>query len=815
MDTNDTSRLGTVLIKAQQWADELIDFGRYNTLLHYRDSKTATLDLTNSQMDPLAQFLGGRKARLSALLPERENHATACIRARNLRRAMLMYEEEQGIKIGRLAHGLFCVTPPTTRGTSPVLPLRAPLLLQTITVEPRTAAENDYTVELVGDAEVNPVLLYALHRQYGVDFDLDNIGEQLNAKLGEIDSMSAKVEEIHQVLADLVRRQGLPAELEQRILAGIFSYEKLPMVEDLRSSAELLAQHDVVAAAAGCPSAIGTLQAQAAGYLPARPDDVDPHDEFLVLDADASQQKAILAVLDGQHVVIQGPPGTGKSQTIANIIASAAASGKRILFVAEKRAAIEAVTERLEKVDLHHLVFDLHEQKLSKRQVAEQVAESLKRASTELPPAINGLHQHLAERRRQVIQHSDEVHRKRDPWGLSAFEIYQELLDLPERGKNLIHFRDARLVALDKKTIRDVENNLTRFVNMDGLAVRRGDSAWSRCEIRDAEAAREVLAKLDALAGRAWHDAQSEMTALVSKAGLVKPFDLAGWQDVLVLLSAVERTVRFYGESIFGAQLDDLCYATGDRHWRAEHPRPLRAWQRLVLRRRAAVMRKDRNCARRTLHSELAAASAQLERWRRLAVNERGPVPIDGLGSAMERFTDMRNHLAAVALCARLEEPDHWPEDKLTSTLTQLRTDQQTLFRIPELNMITDRLEALGLGPLLDELVRRDADADEALEVLRFSWYSSLLDEYRLRVPYLANFSGREHSRIVEEFKKADNDHLTLNAQRVRRKIAGRLRVVRDANKAQNTVVLTEANRKRGHMPIRKLVTKAPDVLLL
>jgi hypothetical protein len=94
---------------------------------------------------------------------------------------------------------------------------------------------------------------------------------------------------------------------------------------------------------------------------------------------------------------------------------------------------------------------------------------------------------------------------------------------------------------------------------MDGLAVRRGDSAWSRCEIRDAEAAREVLAKLDALAGRAWHDAQSEMTALVSKAGLVKPFDLAGWQDVLVLLSAVERTVRFYGESIFGAQLDDLC----------------------------------------------------------------------------------------------------------------------------------------------------------------------------------------------------------------------------------------------------------------
>lgn len=192
-----TSRLDTVRIKAAQWADELIDFGRYNTLLHYRDSKTATLDLTDSQTDSLAQFLDGRKARLSALLPERENHAAACVRARNLRRLMLMYEEEQGIDVGYLARGLFRVTPPTTRGTFPVLPLRAPLLLQTIAVEPRTAAENDYTVDLTGDAEVNPVLLYALHRQYGVDFDLDSIGEQLNAMLGEIDSAAAQTEEAY------------------------------------------------------------------------------------------------------------------------------------------------------------------------------------------------------------------------------------------------------------------------------------------------------------------------------------------------------------------------------------------------------------------------------------------------------------------------------------------------------------------------------------------------------------------------------------------------------------------------------------------
>lgn len=484
------------------------------------------------------------------------------------------------------------------------------------------------------------------------------------------------------------------------------------------------------------------------------------------------------------------------------------------MFVAEKRAAIEAVTERLEKVDLHHLVFDLHERKLSKRRVAEQVAESLERASAELPPAINGLHQHLAQRRHQVIQHSDELHRKRDPWSLSAFELFQGLLDIPDCSQNPIRFRDARLGALDDKTIRDVENDLTRFVNMGGLAVRRGDSAWSRCEIRNAEAAREVLAKLDALAGQAWRDAQSEMTAVVGRARLAKPFDLAGWQDVLWLLSSVERTVSRYGENIFRAQLDDLCYATGDRQWRAEHPRPVGPWKRVALRRHAAGMRQNGKCDRRTLHSELAAALDQLERWRRLAVDESDPVLVDGLGDAITRFTEVRDHLTAVALCARLDEPDQWPEDKLTSTLAVLRTEQETLFRMPELNAITDRLEALGLGPLLNELVRRNTTADEALKVLRFSWYSSLLDEYRLRVSYLANFDGREHSRIVKEFTRSDVDHLALNAQRVRRQVAERLRAVRDANPAQNMVVRGEAKRRRGHMPIRKLVEKAPDVLL-
>ena len=63
---------------------------------------------------------------------------------------------------------------------------------------------------------------------------------------------------------------------------------------------------------------------------------------------DASQEAALRAVKAGQSLVVQGPPGTGKSQLIANLMADAAAAGKRVLLVCQKRAALDVVQERLQ-----------------------------------------------------------------------------------------------------------------------------------------------------------------------------------------------------------------------------------------------------------------------------------------------------------------------------------------------------------------------------------------------------------------------------------------------------------------------------------
>nr|WP_225954515.1 AAA domain-containing protein [Kibdelosporangium phytohabitans] len=586
------------------------------------------------------------------------------------------------------------------------------------------------------------------------------------------------------------------------------------MVRELKDCAELLASHDVIAATAGYELARRQLRETAGGYQAVGPDEVVLRDEFLVLDADSSQQRAVNAVMDGQHVVIQGPPGTGKSQTIANIITAAAARGWRVLFVAEKRAAIEAVTNRLEHVDLGHLVFDLHQQKIDKRRVAQQVSESLDRASKEPPADVNGLHERLTERRDHLLHHDRALHAAIEPWGITAFSVYKTLLALPPRSGNPVRFRGTELRDLHGDTVQRVDDDLMRFINSDGLRFHRGGSAWSESEIRTPEQVQEVIVQLDELHAKTWPEAQDRMRRLIGQIGFQRPTDLPGWEQVLQLLREVESTLGLFNQDVFGDKLEDYCFATGDRRWRSAHPRPLKWWQLRGLRKEAGKLRTAGKCNRRTLHAELSAALTQRNRWREMAAGGGAPQEVIGFRKTLEEIAKARDQLAAVAMGAQLTEPDQWSEEEVTAHVGRLHEERDFLFQIPLLNELTDRLVGMGMRRFLDVLVERDADAELARTMFHHSWYSSLLDEYRVRIPHLGQFAGLHHSHLVSEFRAFDTSHFQLNAQRVRRRVAERLRAARDAHPDQNDVVRAEAKRKRGHMPLRKLVAKAPDVLL-
>lgn len=107
--------------------------------------------------------------------------------------------------------------------------------------------------------------------------------------------------------------------------------------------------------------------------VPRRADQAPPEpfsvDQPLVLPADDAQARAVRKAAAGESFIIQGPPGTGKSQTITNLLATLVADGKRVLFVCEKRAAIDVVAHRLRQVGLGEIVATVHDSQLDRKEV--------------------------------------------------------------------------------------------------------------------------------------------------------------------------------------------------------------------------------------------------------------------------------------------------------------------------------------------------------------------------------------------------------------------------------------------------------------
>lgn len=94
----------------------------------------------------------------------------------------------------------------------------------------------------------------------------------------------------------------------------------------------------------------------------------------LPIPSDASQARAISLAMAGRTFILQGPPGTGKSQTITNLLARALSEGKRVLFVAEKKDALDVVKRRLDAAGLGAFTLDLHDKGLNPKVVKEQLA---------------------------------------------------------------------------------------------------------------------------------------------------------------------------------------------------------------------------------------------------------------------------------------------------------------------------------------------------------------------------------------------------------------------------------------------------------
>jgi len=489
----DDGREAKVAAAAHAWAGHLIDLSRRNNLLYFRDLKSGTLDLAGADSEQRERLLMGERVRASKLFPDESELRLTRRRLTEIRRRIRMLSEERGIDAGYIALGMLGW--PAPQGVGGTAMTRSLILLRPLSITVKGANAADFELVVNEEAEINPVLLYALRKQAGVE--TDGIAEELEAV-----AVSERLARAVALLQERATAAGVRLDLQDKTVAAVFAYEKMPMVRDLEQSLDLLAGHDLVAALAGARDARRALQRRSESS-DFDPNGVDPATEYLVLDADTSQQSAIAAALAGHDLIVQGPPGTGKSQTIANLITEAVSHGKKVLFVAQKRAAIDAVVNNLRKHDLADIVLDLHDPKTSRKAVVEQLRVSMEQAGLAPPVDVRGPHRTLVERRRQLQQHSEIMTTIRQPSGCSIADLEQRLLSAPPERDLGITLSQTTLSMISSEDLSLLEDDLKQFVESDGLRLWRGESPWSRArEIVGQAELQAVRSRLDELTGR-------------------------------------------------------------------------------------------------------------------------------------------------------------------------------------------------------------------------------------------------------------------------------------------------------------------------
>jgi predicted DNA-binding WGR domain protein len=215
---------------------------------------------------------------------------------------------------------------------------------------------------------------------------------------------------------------------------GNFNYRKMTLVRDYAKLIETdLASDAFDTVFSLAPKPVET------GPLPS----LELADQHLVISCDATQASAIAQARTGASYIIQGPPGTGKSQTITNLIADYVARGKRVLFVCEKRAAIDVVFQRLRQQGLDELCCRIHDSQTDKKAFIQNLKQTYEKlvsqtdsdadAGKERATVLRMMNQDLASLRR----FSDAMRQAHPHTGIALRALLHRLVELRGRASEL------------------------------------------------------------------------------------------------------------------------------------------------------------------------------------------------------------------------------------------------------------------------------------------------------------------------------------------------------------------------------------------
>ncbi len=425
--------------RVTRWTQKLLDLSLRNRLLNARDSKQI-LPLACENVEELEDRLAADQT-VAVECADANARSTGSLRTsisddemrRRLKELFRLAKtdlEESGVNTLFIAIGFLKWRP---QGAS-AKDYRAPILLVPVRLSRKNVREGYAVTRLDEDTLLNATLVEFLRAEFGIHVErVDPLPE---------DNSGVAVGEVFQSFREAVRNmEGWAVEPDAAL--GHFSFGKFVMWKDLTSRADQLAQHPFVS----------HLMKGGGNYddgieiFP--PEEVESKIEYgklyCPLSADSSQLTAVLYSAMGKSFVLHGPPGTGKSQTIANLIAHNLALGRKVLFVSEKKAALDVVHRRLSAIGLKPFCLELHSTKAGKTEVLAQFKEALDYVDRGEPNEWQKTVDAISNYRSELDAVVAALHRRRKN-GLSAYDCFARRI---APGPKTLRIDESRLKCAD------------------------------------------------------------------------------------------------------------------------------------------------------------------------------------------------------------------------------------------------------------------------------------------------------------------------------------------------------------------------------
>ena len=490
--------------RIDKWAEQLLDTGKLNNLVSFKDRKLSIeilkpsakeifqefssanpepfeifnppqiFDADNSNDDSSAQNTGFDSKRNKRIYNKNDflnkfsneinssqvlaysTSGNPVAAARNIMKKSNEIMKETGINVAYIAFGFI-----HWKDTNYADTVRyAPILLIPIQITNKSLTD-PYIISVLDDEIlINKTFSCKLNNEYGITLPEYENGTTL--------------EEYFESVQNLVSKLGWEISKECKI--GLFSFAKINMYMDLKNNKNKILNNLIVNKLLG-----GSIDS-----YDESDEDIDESeagkdsiiDLCNVVDADSSQIDAIEMAKSGKSFVLQGPPGTGKSQTITNIIAECLNDGKKVLFVSEKLAALKVVYNKMQQTGIADFCLQLHSNKANKKDVIKDICNNFDIQKNEINQLKVDEEINVKVKAKEKLDSYDyNLHKINPVINKSLYDLYERLAKFDKDPDVICEVQDISKLGSDY--LDDATNLLTKYVDyLPTIGYDYHDNPW-------------------------------------------------------------------------------------------------------------------------------------------------------------------------------------------------------------------------------------------------------------------------------------------------------------------------------------------------